>query len=95
MTDRKRHFGGRVVSNGQTRKPKDFSTAPVMPNPANTGSRDMFGGIVRSESCQKCLMLNGNTLNAKNNVLVSLVLPFEHKTFLEGCFLSTVPNGFP
>ena len=38
-------------------KPKAFSTALVMPNPANTGSRDMFGGISQKRSCQKCLML--------------------------------------
>ena len=53
MTDRKRHFGGRVVSNGQTRKPKDFSTAPVMPNPAKTGSRDMFGGTLSKKLLPK------------------------------------------
>ena len=41
------------------------------------------------------LCSNGNTLYAKNDVLVFLVLPFEHKTFLAGPFLYDSPKHIP
>ena len=53
-----------------------------------------LGTLDGKHPSQNVLCENGNKNKSEGDILVLLVLPFSHRTFLEGCFSSRVPKWF-
>ena len=89
MTNRKRHFDGRVeIAKRQVYR---LTAGQLLCQILLTrAQRTCLGESYTKIPAKNVLCSNGNTLDAKNNVLVFLVLPFEHKTFWQDIFC-TIP----